>query len=372
MEEKISLLLVTFGMHEPWVDARITSFKALATILSSKYDVTILTTGPTEKSGYVNCIKYSMVKTGDSLGWIRLLRRLVRQLRQKEYDFLIYRPYGGFNIKNFGFILLIRLIALFKKVKIILCLWGGPKGIDWFSRLFTYVVIPIGKKEKGNLRIIAPVSFLSRINGQKEFKEIGDESSLKEHIGLFMYCTKDFDQASFNHVLYNRGLGDIIKAAALLKDLNVKFMVSIPLFENGIARDTLNEMLEKHDVRHKFILTRHIANLESVFSEFDFYIFPLKTKTIFWLPLSVIEAFWSGVPVICTNIEPVNLLIRNKKICLLYEPGNYVELAENIRTLIEDVFLRESLRNAAREFIRKYYVPEDALAKWELLLKLEK
>jgi len=369
MEEKISLLLVTFGMHEPWVDARITSFKALATILSSKYDVTILTTGPTEKSGYLNCINYATVKTGDSLGWIRLLRRLVRQLRQKEYDFLIYRPYGGFNIKNFGFILLIRLIALFKKVKIILCLWGGPKGIDWFSWLFTYVVIPIGKKEKGNLRIIAPVSFLSKINGKKEFKEMGDESSLKEHIGLFMYCTKDFDQASFNHVLYSRGLEDIIKAAALLKDLNVKFMVSIPIFDDEIARDTLNEMLEKHDVRHKFILRGHIANLENVFSDFDFYIFPLKTKTFFWLPLSVIEAFWSGVPVICTNIEPINLLIKNEKKCLLYEPGNYVELSEKIKSLAEDPLLRTSLRNEAWDFVREYYMPEDVLAKWELLLK---
>ena len=72
------------------------------------------------------------------------------------------------------------------------------------------------------------------------------------------------------------------------------------------------------------------------------------------LPFSVMEAMYFGLPVVASAVKGHMDLIEDGKTGLLYPYGDWLACAQQIKRLMEDTQLAQSISNAAREKAKKY------------------
>lgn len=116
------------------------------------------------------------------------------------------------------------------------------------------------------------------------------------------------------------GNGDVDKAQQLIQELGLQEQVTVYSWLSPVQRD---ELLVKADA---FVLPS--------FNE--------------GLPMSMLEAMASGLPVIVTPVGGIPEVIIHEKNGLLVTPGNQQEIAQAMQSLIKDEDLRLTLGAAAR------------------------
>jgi len=72
------------------------------------------------------------------------------------------------------------------------------------------------------------------------------------------------------------------------------------------------------------------------------------------MPVSVIEAFGAGTPVVTTAPESMRYLVEHERTGLLSEPGDVAALAQNVIRLLTDPELADRLARNAYEESRRY------------------
>jgi glycosyltransferase involved in cell wall biosynthesis len=72
------------------------------------------------------------------------------------------------------------------------------------------------------------------------------------------------------------------------------------------------------------------------------------------MPVSILEAFASGTPVVTTAPEGMSYLVEHERTGLLSEPGDAAALAENVMRLVRNPELASHLANNAREEAQRY------------------
>jgi glycosyltransferase involved in cell wall biosynthesis len=72
------------------------------------------------------------------------------------------------------------------------------------------------------------------------------------------------------------------------------------------------------------------------------------------MPVSILEAFASGCPVVTTRPEGIRYMIDHERTGLLCEPGDWKSLAENVFRLLRDSDLAQHISTAAFEETKRY------------------
>lgn len=75
------------------------------------------------------------------------------------------------------------------------------------------------------------------------------------------------------------------------------------------------------------------------------------------LPMSILEAWSSGLPVVCSPVGAVPEVAEDGKNALFVSPGNPDELADRLSSLMEDKKLREDIGNRALATARTLFSP---------------
>ena len=107
----------------------------------------------------------------------------------------------------------------------------------------------------------------------------------------------------------------------------------------GQIRDLVHD-LGVRGVRFLGVVSR--AEIGRVYDEADIFV---NASSLDNMPVSVLEAFASGTPVVSTAPEGMRYLVEHERTGLLSPPGDAAQLAENILRLLRDGEL--SLRLAA-------------------------
>ncbi len=103
----------------------------------------------------------------------------------------------------------------------------------------------------------------------------------------------------------------------------------------------------------KFLNRKSHAECMDILSKAGFLILPSVCYENF--PLSVVEAFACGKPVVASRLGALAEIVQDKKTGLLFEPGNHADFAEKIRWMVDHVDARTEMgRNARAEFESKY------------------
>ncbi len=107
---------------------------------------------------------------------------------------------------------------------------------------------------------------------------------------------------------------------------------------------------EKLGVAGRITWTGHRSDVHEILAALDVFVLPSREES---LPLSILEAQASGLPVVATTVGGIPECIDHQRTGLLVPPADVPRLAEAVLSVVLDPQLRRRLGEAGRESVLK-------------------
>ncbi|MCK4810113.1 MAG: glycosyltransferase [Candidatus Omnitrophica bacterium] len=125
------------------------------------------------------------------------------------------------------------------------------------------------------------------------------------------------------------------------------------LLGDGNDRENLERLVDELGLSESVDFLGRVDNnnISSFYAQADFFINPSSVDN---MPVSVLEAFASGLPVISTNVGGLKYLIKDGVTGLMVESNDHVRMSERIFELLENKDLAKQLIINARELVNEF------------------
>lgn len=168
--------------------------------------------------------------------------------------------------------------------------------------------------------------------------------------GLSEQFKPEYIIGSIGHLYKTKGYEYLIEAIRLVKHTKHNFAVII--IGEGKERPMLEKLIRKHHLENHFILAGAISNAADLLSAFNIYV---CTSVKEGFPYSILEAMYSGLPIISTNVGGIPDMIKDGVNGLLVDPGQANDMADDIIELLNNLEFQERLgRQARQDVIEKF------------------
>lgn len=165
-----------------------------------------------------------------------------------------------------------------------------------------------------------------------------------------------------------KGMDVLIKAISYIISKNSQVLFAFVGDGLDDYKRYIFKLINDLGVGEKILFLGYRNDVQNVIRQVDFVVLPSYTEG---LPLTPIEAFSQGKPVVATKAGGTVEIITHEFNGLLCEVGNYRQLANNILELCNNVELRNDLSRNAFITYRKEYsfekFSEDTIAYYEKL-----
>jgi glycosyltransferase involved in cell wall biosynthesis len=159
---------------------------------------------------------------------------------------------------------------------------------------------------------------------------------------------------------YPKDVKTLIKSINLLKDEDlVLFIVG-----DGPDRKELEELVNNLNLQEKIKFLGFKKEVKEILKDADIFILSTRWEG---LPIVILEAWASKVPIIASNVHGIKSLIENEKDGLFFEFGNEKDLAEKIKILLENEEMRKKLSENGFVKVTKKFNVERMTNQYELL-----
>ena len=134
-----------------------------------------------------------------------------------------------------------------------------------------------------------------------------------------------------------------INAVSEFKKINnekVKFFI----IGEGDLRSEIETLIQAKELKEDIIMTGFRDDITSIFPELDVFLITSKEEG---LGTTVLDAFANKIPVIATAGGGIPEMVEHQNTGLLYDIGDYKEIAKGVKLLLEDSALTQGLINGA-------------------------
>ena len=142
-----------------------------------------------------------------------------------------------------------------------------------------------------------------------------------------------------------KNLPNLLKAVKDSKNIKLKIV------GKGELKDEILKLKDKYSLDLEIIESVPNSKLPEIYNWADIYIQPSLYEGN---PKTILEAMSCGLPVIASNVEGINSVIKNHENGCLCEI-NIKSIKNSISEIIENKTLRETIGNKARSFIEENY-----------------
>jgi glycosyltransferase involved in cell wall biosynthesis len=149
---------------------------------------------------------------------------------------------------------------------------------------------------------------------------------------------------------------DFIKTAALLKKdyPQVKFI----LVGDGMLRKAITKAIYRYQLEGEIFLLGWRSDIPVLLSSFDIF---LLTSLWEGLPIAVLEAMASCLPIVATDTGGISEVVSDGKNGFLAAPGDVSALAQKSLLLLKDSVLRKRLGEKAKAALAESFLVENML-----------
>ena len=130
----------------------------------------------------------------------------------------------------------------------------------------------------------------------------------------------------------------------------------------GECEDQLRRYVKEMKLEKNIIFLGYRSDVRSLLQDFDLFILPSLYEG---LPVCVLEAMASGIPVVATNVDGTNELVRNGHTGLLVPTKSPRKMADAIVELISNPDKIRKMGESARDVIKNEYNNIDMIRKYE-------
>jgi glycosyltransferase involved in cell wall biosynthesis len=164
---------------------------------------------------------------------------------------------------------------------------------------------------------------------------------------LFHLSKNEKVMISVGEMTANKNHRIIIKALTHSQLGNVHYMI----VGSGVCRPRLEEYAARLNVSDRVHFLGYRNDIDSLLHASDVFVFPSYREG---LPVALMEAMASGVPIVASRIRGNVDLIEDGVNGFLCDPQDVDGFADKIRTLLDEPNLAETFRNNGLEKIKNY------------------
>lgn len=251
----------------------------------------------------------------------------------------------GCSYSGFITVMMCHIVARLLGKRLIITYHGGGAK-DFFDKypLCKYFL-------KVNQPLIVPSGFLEAV-----FAEYGLKSKIIPNaIDLKNFSFKERKNIT-PKIVSTRNLEDVYNIKAAI-DAHVLVQKKYPdakytIAGTGPRRKALESYVRQHAIPNVVFAGRvNNADMPGLLAEHDIFI---NTSLKDNLPVSIVEAFACGLPVVSTNVGGIPFIVNDKKNGLLVEPNNPQDMAAKIIWLLENQKAAMAMLQNARESLSEY------------------
>lgn len=233
----------------------------------------------------------------------------------------------------------------------------------WLSR-YTDTILTINNEdyERAKTFYAKKVIHISGIGLDLEkFKVKVNKKEKRKLLGI---QEEDFLILSVGELNKNKNHQIVIKAIKKLNNLKIKYIIC----GVGPLKEYLEKLIKELELENQVQLLGYRKDIVELNKISDLFVFPSKREG---LPVSVMEAMASGLPVIASNIRGNRDLINNEKGGYLFKTNSEGELISCLNKVIENDDKNQELCNYNKEKIKKFG-KNNILIKLKNVIKNEK
>jgi L-malate glycosyltransferase len=143
------------------------------------------------------------------------------------------------------------------------------------------------------------------------------------------------------------------------KGLKAKYLI----VGDGPLKNDIQKYAVLKSLQEDIIFTGFRADIPIVLADFDIFLFTSKTEG---LGTSVLDAMASAVPIVSTNAGGIPEIIQHEINGLLCNVGDSDCLAESVLRLVNDITLRDTLVQNAKERVKAFSTFSTAIQTWNI------
>ena len=217
----------------------------------------------------------------------------------------------------------------------------------WMAR-YTDVLITINQEDyeiaktfkAGKIEYVPGVG----IDTQKFSKVVVDKIAKRKELGV---PADAFLLLSVGELNKNKNHETIIKALAKLKNPKIFYLIC----GRGSYENKLKDLSKKLGLENQVILLGYRSDVAEIYRIVDLFLFPSHREG---LPVSLMEAMASGIPIVCSDIRGNKDLINNDYGGYLVKPNDINGFTMAIKRLYQDATLRVEMARYNQEKIWEF------------------
>ncbi|EXG83602.1 glycosyltransferase [Clostridium sp. ASBs410] len=299
------------------------------------------------------------VRSPFRLSNIKVLIKLVKLMKKEQFALIhCHTPMGG---------VLGRIAAWISKCDVVMYTahgfhfyQGAPlinqllyKTMEWTLAHMTDILVTINQEDykaalKFKLKKDGAVFYVPGIGIDcKRFYT--NEDKRQEIRSQYQIQPDDFILITCGELIKRKNHEAILKALTYIKDHQVKLI----LCGSGVLEQDIRQKIRDYDLEDRIIMIGYCYNILDHLKAADCFVFPSYQEG---LPVALMEAMASGLPVVCSKIRGNVDLIIPEEGGFLVDPRDIKELANSILKLKENHELKIKMGLFNAERIQKFDV----------------
>ncbi|MEQ6341888.1 MAG: glycosyltransferase family 4 protein [Gammaproteobacteria bacterium] len=234
--------------------------------------------------------------------------------------------------------------------------YRGGEAATFFSRSFAWI-----KPTLKRATVMVPSAFLELV-----FKEYGVAAHIVPNIIDLSRFHAD-PQAGHSrlrnapHIVVARNLEpiyDVVTALKAFAAVRHSFPAArLSIAGSGPQREALEKVAEQMQLGDSVRFTGRLENADmaALYRDADIVLNPSLADN---MPISILEALASGVPVVSTDVGGVPHLVKHRCTAILVPPQNPEAMAEAVLEVLNDSALAQQMVAAGHDLIQRYTWPE--------------
>ena len=171
-------------------------------------------------------------------------------------------------------------------------------------------------------------------------------------------CVAPYTLGTLGRMVEKKGFDILLQAGSILRDKKISFQIIIA--GSGPLEEDLKNLTKQLNMTTyvQFIGSLPNENVPSWLKTLDLFVLPCQQDQngdMDGIPVVLMEAMLSGIPVVSSNISGIPELITHKKSGLLVGQKEGKELAEAILSLLSDPILRKNIEKNAVKKVRSEF-----------------
>ena len=300
---------------------------------------------------------------------IKTLRRLIREIKEANPDLILI---GGLQLHGF-YLMLASKLAGYKKRTFVIVHGSACDAIHIgkFSKfLFGKIIEPFIVRNAACLTTVCKQMSENKIvkNNVKNFGGV-----IHNPIPQIDYPKRQNQQfAILKSSILNDTRVKLIYTGRIVQDKGLDYLLeamlsldaALYLAGDGPDIEKYKQMTINLGITDKVVFLGKVYGVVNILDLFDIFVFPSLHEN---LPNSILEACFSGLPVVATDVGGIPEIIQDGFNGLLVIPRSSKCLANAIAKLISNKQERLKMGNNAKEFVIKNFSNSIIIPKYEFL-----